>query len=54
MRVISLLPKGRSLPEHVWLRRHGGLMLLLWLHIVGLTALGILRGYGVQHVMIEV
>jgi diguanylate cyclase (GGDEF)-like protein len=54
MRVISLLPKGRSLPEHVWLRRHRGLMLLLWLHIVGLTALGIFRGYGVQHVMIEV
>jgi diguanylate cyclase len=54
MRIISLLPKGRSLPEHVWIRRHRGLLLLLWLHIVGLAALGILRGYGVQHVMIEV
>jgi diguanylate cyclase (GGDEF)-like protein len=54
MRIIALLPKGRSLPEHVWIQRHRGLLLLLWLHIVGLTALGILRGYGVPHVLIEV
>jgi hypothetical protein len=54
MRIISLLPKGRSLPEHVWLRRHRGLLLLLWLHVIGLTALGIVRGYGVQHFLVEV
>jgi hypothetical protein len=49
-----LLPKGRSLPEHVWLRRHHGLLLLLWLPIAGLTALELLRGYGPRHAILEV
>jgi diguanylate cyclase (GGDEF)-like protein len=46
MRLLDLLPKGRSLPEHVWIRRHRGLLLILWLHVVGLTLLGVVRGYG--------
>ena len=53
MRVIDLLPKGRSLPEHVWNRRHRGLQMLLWTHVVALGALGLLRGYRPVHVMTE-
>jgi diguanylate cyclase len=49
MRLLDLLPKGRSLPEHVWIRRHLGLLLLLWVHVVGLTLLAVVRGYGVLH-----
>jgi diguanylate cyclase (GGDEF)-like protein len=53
MRLLDLLPKGRSLPEHVWVRRHLGLLLLLWVHVVGLTLLGVVRGYGVVHAIAE-
>jgi diguanylate cyclase len=53
MRVIDLLPKGRSLPEHVWNRRHRGLRALLWIHVVALGALGIVRGYDPIHVVTE-
>lgn len=49
MRLLDLLPKGRSLPEHVWARRHAGLLLLLWVHVVGLALLGVARGYGAVH-----
>jgi diguanylate cyclase (GGDEF)-like protein len=54
MRIFNLLPKGRSLPEHVWIRRHRGLLLLLWVHVAGLAALGAVRGYGPIHIGAEV
>jgi diguanylate cyclase (GGDEF)-like protein len=53
LRLLDLLPKGRSLPEHVWVRRHAGLLLLLWLHVFGLTLLGVVRGYGVFHTAVD-
>lgn len=49
MRLLDVLPKGRSLPEHVWVRRHAGLLLLLWIHVAGVTVLGVVRGYGTVH-----
>ena len=54
MRIFNLLPKGRSLPEHVWVHRHRALLVLLWLHVVGLTALGVVRGYAGLHLVGEV
>jgi diguanylate cyclase (GGDEF)-like protein len=53
MRLIDLLPKGRSLPEHVWNRRHRGLLLLLWAHVAGLTALGVVRRYEPLHIVTD-
>jgi PAS domain S-box-containing protein len=47
------LPEGRPLPVGVWRRRHRGIVILLWLHVLGLTAFGVLAGYGIIHVMTE-
>ncbi|HEU0025098.1 MAG TPA: HD domain-containing phosphohydrolase [Thermoleophilaceae bacterium] len=48
-RLRHALPQGNTLPEEVWRRRHHALLILLWAHVVGLTAFGAARGYGVVH-----
>src|SRR2546427_4889066 len=42
--VIGFLPKGRRLPDDVWLRRHIALTWLLWGHVPALLGFGLLRG----------
>ena len=39
----ALLPRGGALPEQVWLARHRGICVLLWVHVVALLAIGVLR-----------
>jgi signal transduction histidine kinase len=41
------LPQGRSLESEEWARRHFGIVLLLWLHAVGLPAFGFLTTHHV-------
>jgi signal transduction histidine kinase len=41
------LPQGRSLESEEWARRHFGIVLLLWLHAVGLPAFGFLATHHV-------
>jgi PAS domain S-box-containing protein len=48
-RIVSALPRGRTLPDDVWERRHRALVVLLWLHVIGLTVFAWLRGYNLQH-----
>ena len=48
------LPKGGSLPLHVFRRRHRGVLLLLWAHLPALCAFAVLRGYGLLHGLVEV
>ena len=43
------LPRGRSLPDEVWRRRHRGIVVLLAAHVVGLMWLGVANGHGVVH-----
>ncbi|HET9221300.1 MAG TPA: histidine kinase dimerization/phospho-acceptor domain-containing protein, partial [Roseiflexaceae bacterium] len=38
----SRLPEGRPLPAAVWERRHRGILILLWLHAIGIVGFGIL------------
>ena len=38
----SRLPEGRPLPAPVWERRHRGILILLWLHAIGIVCFGIL------------
>ena len=38
------LPQGQLLPEHIWRRRHQGIVALLWLHVPALLAFGLLIG----------
>ena len=44
-----LLPEGRPLPEAVWRRRHQGILVVLWLHTVGLLGFSMLTGAGLWH-----
>ena len=48
-RIRAVLPRGERLPESVWLKRHRFLIYLLWVHAVGLTAFGAIRGFGLVH-----
>src|SRR4051812_28301239 len=47
------LPEGQLLPEHVWRRRHRVIVRLIWLHALGLTAFGLLRGFPLWHALLE-
>jgi hypothetical protein len=40
----QMMPRGQSLPESAWRPRHAGIVLLLWLHAVGLLAFGLATG----------
>ena len=47
--LLSWLPEGGSLPDDEWRRRHRAIMVLLWLHVLGLAIFGTLAGYDVLH-----
>lgn len=49
----QILPEGQLLPDVVWQRRHRGILVLLWLHAVGIAAFGIFQGYPVAHSLLE-
>ncbi len=51
--VVAQLPRGRLLPDELWLRRHRSLTLLLWLHVPALGLFAMLRGYDLLHGAIE-
>lgn len=46
-RVRRALPRGNSLPDAEWKRRHRLLLVILWLHVVGLPIFGLLQGFAV-------
>jgi signal transduction histidine kinase/CheY-like chemotaxis protein len=52
-RVLHQFPKGRSLSDDVWRRRHRVIILLLWAHVVGLAIFGYVMGFGVVHSLSE-
>jgi diguanylate cyclase len=47
------LPQGQLLPDHIWRLRHQTIVWLLWAHVAGLTAFGLLQGQSVPHMMVE-
>lgn len=47
------LPRGRSLPDDVWLRRHRVINVLVFLHSVGIFIFGMVGGYGFGHSLLE-
>ena len=51
--MVHLLPKGQLLPEHIWRRRHATIVALLWCHVLGLTAFGLLQGQSLPHMLVE-
>jgi signal transduction histidine kinase len=52
-RVRRLLPRGRTLPDHEFRRRHRALLALLWLHALLVPLWGVARGFSVGHSLIE-
>jgi diguanylate cyclase (GGDEF)-like protein len=48
------LPRGQSLPENVWRRRHHGILWMLWAHVVALFLFGLVQGVAPIHVGAEV
>ena len=47
------LPRGRSLPDDVWRRRHKALLGLLAVHPFGIALYALARGFGVVHALGE-
>src|ERR1043166_4025309 len=52
-RLRGLVPEGRRLPERVWSRRHRGILVLLWMHAVGIAVFAAVRQFDVSHVFFE-
>ncbi len=47
------LPRGNSLSEESWYRRHRSLCILLWLHVPALALFGVVNGHGLVHSSLE-
>jgi hypothetical protein len=47
--VRGALPHGQLLTPEVWAHRHRGIVWLLWLHVAGIAAFAMIRGYGLAH-----
>jgi diguanylate cyclase (GGDEF)-like protein/PAS domain S-box-containing protein len=44
--IVDCIPEGRAIPEREWRVRHRGILILVWLHAIGLAAFGISQGFG--------
>jgi diguanylate cyclase (GGDEF)-like protein len=53
-RIARLLPHGGALSEHVWERRHRAILALLWAHAPSIVVFAIVRGYSLDHALVEV
>jgi serine phosphatase RsbU (regulator of sigma subunit)/anti-sigma regulatory factor (Ser/Thr protein kinase) len=47
------LPRGNTLPDAHWRRRHIGIVVVLWLHALFIPVFGFVRGYPLRHVVLE-
>ncbi|HEX4905078.1 MAG TPA: EAL domain-containing protein [Acidimicrobiales bacterium] len=47
------LPRGKTLPDELWVRRQNGILLLLAAHVPGLFLYALYRGVGVVHAALE-
>ncbi|HKP51558.1 MAG TPA: HD domain-containing phosphohydrolase [Chloroflexia bacterium] len=50
----SALPEGRPLPDDVWQQRHTGIVILLWLHVIGIAAFAAFTASGLLANLAEV
>jgi signal transduction histidine kinase len=48
-----VLPEGRPLPDRLWRRRHRGILVLLWLHVLAIVGYGLLAGEGLAHSLVH-
>ncbi len=52
-RLRLLIPEGHPLPDRVWQRRHRGIVILLWLHAVGIFAFALFKHFSLAHAILE-
>lgn len=52
-RALAWLPRGHTLPDVVWERRHRGLLILLWAHVPALVLFALARGNPLGHALLE-
>jgi two-component system, sensor histidine kinase and response regulator len=43
-RIRLALPQGSALPDEAWQKRHRGILVLLWLHVLGIPCFGFTHG----------
>src|SRR5262245_20656569 len=48
-----VIPEGGSLPDDAWQSRHQGILLLLWVHAIGMVCFGLLVGANLTHSLVE-
>ncbi|MDP9293560.1 MAG: diguanylate cyclase, partial [Actinomycetota bacterium] len=53
MRLRDALPKGQTLPDESWERRHQWMLALIALNAVGVLAFSLLRGFPLWHALID-
>jgi signal transduction histidine kinase/ActR/RegA family two-component response regulator len=47
------VPRGSSLPGHVWRQRHRGIVTILWCHAIGIGCFSLYTGQSVGHSVFE-
>src|SRR4051794_17280676 len=52
-RMVAAVPGGSPLPELAWAPRHRWIVRLLWLHLVPLSLMALVRGFGPVHALVE-
>ena len=49
----ALLPRGGSLPDDIWRRRHMGIVVILWAHVPGIIVFALSGGHSFDHAVVE-
>ncbi len=52
-RIRFSIPEGRPLPDEAWRRRHLGILVLLWLHVLGIAFWAALQDFSVEHILLD-
>jgi PAS domain S-box-containing protein len=53
-RLLHLMPEGRPLPDAAWESRHRGIVILLWLHVIGIACAEAFLGHDLANSLFEV
>ena len=51
--VRRMLPRGGALPPDLWETRHHTILIVLWLHVLGIPIFGLFVGRSIGHVLID-
>ncbi|MEA2253452.1 MAG: hypothetical protein QOG70_3694 [Solirubrobacteraceae bacterium] len=52
-RLSASLPRGRTLPPAVWRQRHRWMVRVVWAHVVGIFAWGLILGHPLWHASVD-